>query len=93
MALNIKSAETERLAREVAALTGDTITEAVRKGLLLLQEEARAAREAEIERKMQAIREIQERVRKLGPIPKITKRDFDELWGEVDEDDDADRRR
>lgn len=84
MALNIKSAETERLAREVAALTGDTITEAVRKGLLLLQEEARAAREAEIERKMQAIRDIQERVRKKlgGKKLVITKEDFDALWDE-----------
>ena len=84
MALNIKSAETERLAREVAALTGDTITEAVRKGLLLLQEEARAAREAEIERKMQAIRDIQERVRKKlgGQKLVITKDDFDALWDE-----------
>ncbi|CAH1648616.1 MULTISPECIES: type II toxin-antitoxin system VapB family antitoxin [unclassified Chelatococcus] len=84
MALNIKSAETERLARDVAALTGDTITEAVRKGLLLLQEEARSAREAEIERKMQAIRDIQERVRKKlgGQKLVITKDDFDALWDE-----------
>lgn len=82
MALNIRSAETERLAREVAELTGDTITEAVRKGLLLRLDEARAAREAEIERKLQAIRDIKVRVRtKLGGQKLvITKEDFDALW-------------
>ena len=33
MALNIKSAETDRLARELAALTGESITEAVTRAL------------------------------------------------------------
>jgi antitoxin VapB len=88
MALNIKSAETERLAREVAALTGETITEAVRKALALRLEQARAERDAEIERRRAKLKDIQERVReKLGGRKLvITKRDFDELWGELDED-------
>jgi len=88
MALNIKSAETERLAREVAALTGETITEAVRKALELRLEQAQAEREAEIERRRAKLKEIQDRVReKLGGRKLvITKRDFDELWGELDED-------
>ncbi|ALA18222.1 type II toxin-antitoxin system VapB family antitoxin [Chelatococcus daeguensis] len=85
MALNIKSAETERLAREVAALTGETITEAVRKALEMRLEQAREEREKEIARQMAALRVIQEDVRRLGPLPKITKRDFDELWGELDD--------
>ncbi|MCB1017394.1 MAG: type II toxin-antitoxin system VapB family antitoxin [Acidimicrobiales bacterium] len=33
MALNIKDADTDRLAREVAALTGESITDAVRVAL------------------------------------------------------------
>ena len=33
MALNIKSAETDRLARELAALTGESLTEAVTRAL------------------------------------------------------------
>jgi antitoxin VapB len=33
MALNIKSAETDRLARELAALTGESITDAVTKAV------------------------------------------------------------
>ena len=33
MALSLKDRETDRLAREVAALTGETLTDAVRKAL------------------------------------------------------------
>jgi antitoxin VapB len=33
MALSLKDAETDRLAREVAKLTGESLTEAVRKAL------------------------------------------------------------
>jgi antitoxin VapB len=89
MALNIKSPETERLAREVAALTGESITEAVRKGLELRLAEAIAERQATAARKLAAIRDIQEQVRaKLGgqtlePIPKSV---YDEMWGEADDE-------
>jgi antitoxin VapB len=33
MALSVKDKETDRLAREVAALTGETLTDAIRKAL------------------------------------------------------------
>lgn len=33
MALSLKDAETDRLAREVAKITGESLTDAVRKGL------------------------------------------------------------
>ena len=33
MALSLKDTETDRLAREVVALTGETLTEAIRKAL------------------------------------------------------------
>jgi antitoxin VapB len=90
MALNIKSAETERLAREVAALTGDTITEAVRKALELRLEQARAERAAEKERKRADLRTFQEQLakklagRRFAPIPKEF---YDELWGEGGDED------
>ena len=89
MALNIKSRETERLAREVATLTGESITEAVRKGLELRLAQATAERQAKVARKLAAIREIQDRVReKLNgetwePIPKSF---YDELWDEPDDE-------
>ena len=45
MALNIKSAETDRLARELAALTGESITEAVTRALELRLEHERHERD------------------------------------------------
>ncbi len=86
MALNIKSAETEQLARKVAALTGDSITEAVRKGLELRLAQATAEREAEYQRRLAAIRAIQDRVAAKGGIPAITKADIDAMWEECFED-------
>jgi antitoxin VapB len=47
MAMNIKDAETERLAAEVAALTGDTKTGAVRNALRLRRDQLRAGQTAE----------------------------------------------
>ena len=41
MALNIKSVEADRLARELAALTGESITEAVTRALELRLEQER----------------------------------------------------
>ncbi|GGC61982.1 type II toxin-antitoxin system VapB family antitoxin [Chelatococcus reniformis] len=84
MALNIKSTETERLAREVAELTGDTITEAVRKALELRLAQARAERDVEIARKRQLVGRVQDNVaRKLaGRTVDVGTKDFDRLWDE-----------
>ena len=75
--LNIKDAETTRLVRELAELTGETQTEAVRKALRerlqreKAERETHAARTAEekrreFERVWPKIRKIQERVRRAG---------------------------
>src|SRR5580693_7328315 len=75
--LNIKDAEATRLVRELAELTGETQTEAVRKALRerLSREKAErnglAARTAEEKRRefekvWRKIRKIQERVRRRG---------------------------
>jgi len=47
MAISLKDAETDRLAREVAALTGETLTEAVRKALAERLERERRRRSAQ----------------------------------------------
>lgn len=44
MALSLKDPETDRLAREVARLTGETLTEAVRKALVERLERERKRR-------------------------------------------------
>lgn len=47
MALSLKDSETDRLAREVAKLTGETLTEAVRKALSERLERVRRKRTGE----------------------------------------------
>jgi antitoxin VapB len=75
--LNIKDAETTRLARELAEMTGETQTEAVRKALrerLEREKAERASRDArtadqkrrEFERVWTKIKKIQEDVRCHG---------------------------
>jgi antitoxin VapB len=62
MALSIKDAETDRLARALAAATGETLTEAIRRALReRLERETRRSR-----RRIGAeIRRIQERLARL----------------------------
>ena len=73
--LNIKDAETTRLARELAELTGETQTEAVRKALRERLEREKAERTSreertaaekrrEVERVWAKIQKIQERVQR-----------------------------
>ena len=75
--LNIKDAETTRLARELAKMTGETQTEAVRKALrerIEREKAERASRDArtadekrrEFERVWAKIKKIQEDVRRHG---------------------------
>ncbi|HEX3937316.1 MAG TPA: type II toxin-antitoxin system VapB family antitoxin [Xanthobacteraceae bacterium] len=77
--LNIKDAEATRLARELAALTGESQTEAVRRALAERLEREKAERDAktvwtaeesrrEFERVWPRIQKIQERIRWEGLI-------------------------
>ena len=79
MALNIKSAETDRLARELAGLTGESITEAVTRALELRLEQERRERDVlRRERLKAALDEIRARVSKL---PVLDARSDDEILG------------
>lgn len=68
MAINIKDAETERVIRELAALTGESITEAVRHAAESVIAARAAEREAAKARRRDANREILEEIRKLQPM-------------------------
>lgn len=63
--LNIKDAETDRLAREVAAMTGETITAAVRTALLERKQRLAAIRPQPIDR--EALEAILQRVAAVKP--------------------------
>jgi len=79
MALNIKSVEADRLARELAALTGESITEAVTRALeLRLEQERRDRGVLRRERLKAALDEIRARVSKL---PVLDARSEDEILG------------
>ena len=68
MSLNIKSEEAHRLARELAQLTGETMTGAVT--VALKERLARERRERSVEARLRAIRKIAERCAGLaGPGP------------------------
>ena len=75
MALSIKDPETDRLARELAAITGESLTDAIRQALR--DRLARTARRPQ--RGIRAeVRRIQERVARL---PVLDNRTPDEIVG------------
>ncbi len=91
--LNITDAEATRLARELAELTGETRTEAVRKALRERLQREKAERAAhgtrtveearrEFERVWPEIRKIQAEVRKhMKPSDFLTDDDLYDAWG------------
>ncbi|HET6520963.1 MAG TPA: type II toxin-antitoxin system VapB family antitoxin [Geminicoccaceae bacterium] len=76
MALNIKSAKADRLARTLAARTGETITQAVERALeeRLMREEGRRASPSLEE-------EILEIARRCASLPDLDTRSADEILG------------
>ncbi len=76
MALNIKNAETDRLAREVAAATGETITQAVNRALQeRLERVRRASRDADL------VDDIARIAKRSGSRPVLDDRTADEILG------------
>ncbi len=78
MALNIKSAATDRLVRELAALTGESITEAVTRAVELRLERERQERQSSREVLRAKLRRIADEAARL---PVLDDRSPDELLG------------
>ena len=76
MALSIKDSETDRLARSLAAATGESITEAIRRALA--ERLARESLKGSRVRSEHAVRRLQERIAKL---PVLDARDADAVIG------------
>lgn len=72
MALNIKDSETDRLARELAELTGESITEATRQALI---ERLRAVR------RRAPRHDLRDIVRRGRTRPVLDQRTVDEILG------------
>ena len=76
MAISIKDAETDRLARELSQATGESLTETIRRALQeRLERETRSAAQHNLS---VLVRRIQERVAKL---PVLDARAADEIVG------------
>ncbi len=75
MALNIKDPEADRLARELAARTGETITETVVKALRERLKRETAKVPVELQDEIMAIS------RRAGQIPRHTSRTADAIIG------------
>jgi len=80
MGLNIKDEETDRLAREVARLAGETITEAVRRSLADRVEALRAMR-----RDASLVDDLMAIGRRCAALPVLDRRSADEILGYDDD--------
>jgi antitoxin VapB len=78
MALSIRDPETDRLARELATLTGETMTGAIRVALEQRLQREKRRRQAEIDRRRKAVDAIVERFSRL---PVLDDRSEDEILG------------
>ena len=76
MALSIKDAETERLARDLARLTGETITTATKRAI-----EERLRRYAKQSGKTILLEELAEIRRRWSAMPALDTRSPDEIIG------------
>jgi hypothetical protein len=84
MGINIKSEEVVALARDIAAKTGRGLTQTIHDALKAEALRLEKARAADHQRKLKAIRKIQDRVARrmkgAGPVKPIPKEVFDDLY-------------
>lgn len=76
MAISIKSIETERLAREVAAKTGESLTAAIQRSL-----EERLERLQQQRRSQILANQLEEILRRVDQLPILDSRTPDEILG------------
>lgn len=81
MALSIKTDKADRLARELAQLTGDSITDAVTKALEGQLEREREKRAADKDFAAR-IKAHAARLRTEHDIRNLRKREWDDAWGD-----------
>jgi antitoxin VapB len=67
MAINIKSADCERLVRELADVTGESITDAIQAAVRERLTREKLRKLGSVERSWQRIERIQERIRAFPP--------------------------
>jgi antitoxin VapB len=76
MALNIKSVQAERLAREVAAKTGESLTGAIQRALEERLERLKQQRRSQI-----VLSQLEDILRRVDRLPILDSRTPDEILG------------
>lgn len=76
MALSIKNDETERLARQVASETGESLTEAIQKALQERWERLKARRRSNV-----LAGQVEDLLRRVDALPTLDSRPEDEILG------------
>jgi antitoxin VapB len=76
MALSIKNDETERLARQVARETGESLTEAIQKALQERWERLKARRRSQV-----LASHVEDLLRRVDALPDLDSRPEDEILG------------
>lgn len=76
MALSIKSIEAERLAREIASKTGESLTAAIQKALEERLDRLRNQRRGQI-----LASQLEEILRRVDGLPALDERSADEILG------------
>jgi antitoxin VapB len=76
MALSIKNDETERLARQVARETGESLTEAIRNSLQERWERLKARRRSQV-----LTGQVEDLLRRVDALPNLDSRPEDEILG------------
>ncbi|MGF1456845.1 MAG: type II toxin-antitoxin system VapB family antitoxin [Alphaproteobacteria bacterium] len=84
MALSIKTDEADRLARQLSALTGETMTEAVTRSLAERLERLKKEREIKRDAVSTRIMRTAAALRDEFDIEAPCRNDWDVLWGEMD---------
>jgi len=76
MALSIKNDETERLARQVARETGESLTEAIQKALQERWERLKARRHSQV-----LAVQVEDLLRRVDALPNLDSQPEDEILG------------
>lgn len=76
MALSIKNDETERLARQVARETGESLTEAIQKSLQERWERLKTRRQNQL-----LAGQVEDLLRRVDALPALDSRSNDEILG------------
>ena len=82
MALSIKTEEADQLARQLAALAGETMTEAVTRSLRERLERLQSRRKDNKDERANRLLHTAEALRAKYELEPVTKEEWDSLWGD-----------